>query len=402
MADDSKTPNDKGIAGTKNASGSSHASSNSGKSVESDVGKPKNSAGSKGHNKADDSSAASKVTSGANDSAGKKGNTTASKASGSNKTESDGFPSELEERLEREREERRERRQKRRQKRILTQRLKISSKMKREMFYALENAKLADQPYKAIGYFLFLLIIANAVAVFISVEPGEDNWEYFVTNGFYVFSTVCFMLEYLTRIWIADLAYEDLSPSKARFKYIFSGWGAIDFLSFAPSIVFWFFPAVPWLRNIIAVIRLLRLIKMTRYMRGLRTIGQVLSKRRSEIVASFFAIAFMVFISCIVMYEIEHPAQPEKFNNLLSGLYWAVTTITTTGYGDIVPITPLGRFVGSIIMFLSVALVAIPGGIFSAGFVAEYQHADRPKIKRKQQEENDSVQPNEGEGHSRL
>ena len=96
----------------------------------------------------------------------------------------------------------------------------------------------------------------------------------------------------------------------------------------------------------------------------------------------FLVLALLIVVASVVMYEIEHPAQPDKFNNLLSGIYWAVTTITATGYGDLVPITPWGRIVGSAIMFLSVALVAIPGGIFSAGFVAEFQNASLRRIER--------------------
>lgn len=141
-------------------------------------------------------------------------------------------------------------------------------------------------------------------------------------------------------------------------------------------------PVTPALQNVISVVRLVRLIKISRYMRGLRTIGRVISKHYHEIVASFLVIAMLVVVASVVMYEIEHPAQPDKFNNLLSGIYWAVTTVTSTGYGDLVPITPAGRIVGSVIMFLSVALVAIPGGIFSAGFVAEFQNANLRKIER--------------------
>ena len=144
----------------------------------------------------------------------------------------------------------------------------------------------------------------------------------------------------------------------------------------------WFLPVTPALQNVISVVRLVRLIKISRYMRGLRTIGRVISKHYHEIVASFLVIAMLVVVASVVMYEIEHPAQPDKFNNLLSGIYWAVTTVTGTGYGDLVPITPAGRIVGSVIMFLSVALVAIPGGIFSAGFVAEFQNANLRKIER--------------------
>lgn len=104
----------------------------------------------------------------------------------------------------------------------------------------------------------------------------------------------------------------------------------------------WFLPVTPALQNIISVVRLVRLIKISRYMRGLRTIGRVISKHYHEIVASFLVIAMLVVVASVVMYEIEHPAQPDKFNNLLSGIYWAVTTVTGTGYGDLVPITPAG------------------------------------------------------------
>ena len=109
----------------------------------------------------------------------------------------------------------------------------------------------------------------------------------------------------------------------------------------------------------------------------------------------------LVVVASVVMYEIEHPAQPDKFNNLLSGIYWAVTTVTSTGYGDLVPITPAGRIVGSVIMFLSVALVAIPGGIFSAGFVAEFQNANLRKIERDVRRE-DARQDNRDEEEART
>ncbi|MEC4273772.1 ion transporter [Adlercreutzia sp. R25] len=263
-------------------------------------------------------------------------------------------------------------------------RLKVSRapELKRQTFYALENLRKANWPAKIVGGALFTLILLNAVVVFVSTQPGLDPVAASVIQGFYRFSTVCFCLEYLARIWIADLAYGDCSSAQARVRYIFSPWGIIDLLSFGPNVVAWFFPITPQLQDVISVLRLVRLVKISRYMRGLRTIGRVVSKHYHEIVAAFLAIAMLVVVSSVVMYEIEHPAQPDKFNNLLSGVYWAVTTITGTGYGDLVPITPAGRIVGSVIMFLSVALVAIPGGIFSAGFVAEFQNANLRKIER--------------------
>ena len=232
------------------------------------------------------------------------------------------------------------------------------------------------------GGALFVLILLNAVVVFVSTQPGLDPVTADVVAGFYRFSTVCFCVEYFARIWIADLAFGNCTPARARLRYICSPWGIIDLLSFGPNMVAWFVPVTPVLLNVINVVRLVRLVKISRYMRGLRTIGRVIAKHYHEIVAAFLVIALLVVVSSVIMYEIEHPAQPDKFNNLLSGVYWAVTTITGTGYGDLVPITPAGRIVGSVIMFLSVALVAIPGGIFSAGFVAEFQNANLRKIER--------------------
>lgn len=257
-----------------------------------------------------------------------------------------------------------------------------ATELKRQTFYALENIRKAQLPAKIIGILLFALIVANAVIVFIFAEPSLDSRIAGAISVFYTFSTVCFFLEYLARIWIADLSYGSRTPARARIKYIFSPLGIIDLLSFFPNVIAWFVPMTTALRSFINLIRLVRLVKISRYMRGLRTIGYVIMKSRHEVIAAFLVLVLLVVLSSVLMYEIEHPAQPDKFNSLLSGLYWAVTTITATGYGDLVPITTAGRIVGSLIMFLSVALVAIPGGIFSAGFVAEFQNTRNRKIER--------------------
>lgn len=264
----------------------------------------------------------------------------------------------------------------------LRHKLGDSSQFKRQTFYALENIRKAKWPGRIIGSALFVLIVLNAAIVFVSAQPGLDPVAGDVIQAFYTFSTCCFAVEYIARIWIADLAYGHISPAKARLKYIISPLGIIDLLSFFPNMLAWFFPITPALRNAINLVRLVRLIKISRYMRGLRTIGRVIVNRRSEIVAAFLVIGLLIVVASVVMYEIEHPAQPQAFNSLFSGLWWAVETVTGTGYGDIVPITVPGRIVGAIIMFLSVALVAIPGGIFSAGFVSEYQNANLRKIER--------------------
>ena len=87
-------------------------------------------------------------------------------------------------------------------------------------------------------------------------------------------------------------------------------------------------------------------------------------------------LALLTVTASVLMYEIEHPVQPEKFDSVFTGMYWAMTTITTTGYGDLVPVTAAGRLVGFCTMLLSIGVVAIPAGIFSAGFVSEFRAQD--------------------------
>ena len=266
----------------------------------------------------------------------------------------------------------------------LSKRLRMldSSEFKRQTFYALENIRRGNWVARICGVFLFMLILANAVLVFFSAQTGLDPISEDVVASIYVFSTICFFVEYGARIWIADLAFGNCTRFQARLKYIFSPMGIIDLLSFAPNILSWFLPVTQALINAIGVLRLIRLIKVTRYMRGFRTIGRVIRKHYREIVAAFLVIGLLIIVASVVMYEVEHEAQPDQFNSLFQGVWWAVETVTGTGYGDIVPVTTLGKAIGMVIMLLALALVAIPGGIFSAGFVAEYQNADLRKIER--------------------
>ena len=159
-------------------------------------------------------------------------------------------------------------------------------------------------------------------------------------------------------------------------RYALSPMGIIDLLAFAPGLLVLFVPVSSPMLNAARIIRLVRLIKLSRYMRGLRSIACVFRKRRPEIVAAFMVLALLTVTASVLMYEIEHPVQPEKFDSVFTGMYWAMTTITTTGYGDLVPVTAAGRLVGFCTMLLSIGVVAIPAGIFSAGFVSEFRAQD--------------------------
>lgn len=248
--------------------------------------------------------------------------------------------------------------------------------LKQRVYVALEDPAKASPLGKFLGIGLIVLIVLNALLVGVPDNDAALDFNTLIL-GFSVLSVIAFAAEYACRIWIADLVYPALAPTRARMRYIFSLMGIIDFLAWFPALFVFFLPASNALNDAIRIIRLVRLIKISRYMRGLQTISRVFVKRRREIVAAFMVLTLLAVASSVLMYEAEHTAQPEVFDSVWTGLYWAITTMTTTGYGDIVPITAFGRIIGFVVMVISIGVVAIPAGIFSAGFIEEFRAADK-------------------------
>ncbi len=246
--------------------------------------------------------------------------------------------------------------------------------LKQQIFLALEQPRAAGPAARIAGIALVALICTNALLVFIPHEIMAQAGANEAVRLFANASALVFFAEYLARVWVADLARPALSKARARLRYALSPMGIIDLLAFLPAMAAWFIDLPAGLMSIITLLRLVRLVKITRYMRGMRTIMRVASRHRHEIAASFMVLGLLAVVASVLMYEVERVAQPEAFDSALTGLYWAITTMSSTGYGDLAPITPLGRLIGWILMVLSIAVVAIPGGIFSAGFVEEFRN----------------------------
>lgn len=188
-----------------------------------------------------------------------------------------------------------------------------------------------------------------------------------------------FTIEYVLRLWTSDLLYPELPPWRARIRYAFTPLAVIDFISIFP---FYLPILVGYPISIIRSIRVLRLFqifKMGRYITGLASMGAVLVERRFQLVSSLVVIFLFMLMASVLMYSVEHPVQPDVFQNAFSGLWWAITTITTVGYGDIYPITAAGRVISGIIALLGVSLVAIPSGIISAGFAQQIEKKRHPQ-----------------------
>ena len=181
-----------------------------------------------------------------------------------------------------------------------------------------------------------------------------------------------FAVDYVLRLLTAKYLYPNLSEGKALLKYVLSFSGIVDLLSFLPYYLPVFFPAGAVVFRLFRIARIFRLFRINAYYDSLNVITEVIVSKRQQLLSSFFILAVLMLASSLCMYSLEHDAQPEVFQNAFSGIWWSVSTLLTVGYGDIYPITPLGKAVSIIITFLGVLMVAIPTGIISAGFVEQY------------------------------
>ena len=186
-----------------------------------------------------------------------------------------------------------------------------------------------------------------------------------------------FCADYILRVWTARFLYPEVSEPRAIWKYITSFTGVIDMLSFVPYYLPVFFPMGSVAFRMIRIVRIFRLFRINAYYDSLHVITEVISGKRQQLISSVFIILVLMLASSLCMYSLEHEAQPEVFTSAFSGIWWAASTLLTVGYGDIYPVTTLGKVFGISIAFLGVGMVAIPTGIISAGFVDQYSNIKR-------------------------
>ena len=186
-----------------------------------------------------------------------------------------------------------------------------------------------------------------------------------------------FCIDYILRLFTAKYMYPESKGPRAVRKYIFSFTGIIDMLSFLPYYLPVFFPSGAVAFRLLRVMRVFRLFRINAYYNSFKLITEVLNSKRQQLFSSVFTILILMLASSLCMYSLEHEAQPEVFTNAFSGIWWAASTLLTVGYGDIYPITTLGKLFGIFITFLGVGMVAIPTGIISAGFVDQYSRIKR-------------------------
>jgi voltage-gated potassium channel len=246
----------------------------------------------------------------------------------------------------------------------------------RKWAYELLDPSSGSAASRSIELLLINLIFLNIVAIILeSVKSINQQYAPFF-RALENFSIVIFTIEYFLRAWTS---VENPKYHHRRSKYLFSGMAIIDLLSILPfyiELILGFVPIDLLFLRTVRLFRLLRVLKIARYLKALNIMQAVLRERKEQILVSIMFILFLLVIVSTVMYYVENDAQPELFSSIPATMWWGIATLTTVGYGDMVPITVLGKFLGGMITILGIGLFALPAGIFSSG-LTEYMQQNR-------------------------
>src|SRR5262245_1537857 len=233
--------------------------------------------------------------------------------------------------------------------------------------------------FDAFDVFILALILLNVIAVILgTVKSIESRYESEL-RWFEVFSVSIFTIEYLARLWacVSQSGYE--RPVLGRLRFMLRPIAIIDLLAVLPFYMTFFTADLRFLRAL-RLFRLFRVAKLGRYSSSVQLFGRVFRNKKEELVVTMVMMLLLIMMSASFMYFAENEAQPDKFSDIPSTVWWAVMTLTTVGYGDIFPITPLGRVLTMLIAILGIGMFALPVGIFGAGFVEEIQKQKAEKV----------------------
>jgi voltage-gated potassium channel len=222
---------------------------------------------------------------------------------------------------------------------------------------------------------LLAAVTASVLVVILETVPGQHALHVALFAGIQYTALALFTVEYALRVWIAPECDPRGRPSPwtARWHYMRSPAGVVDALAVVPSYVYLAIPMDPdWLR----VLRLLAVLKVARYAPGLSLFVAVVRNERRALMGGLLVMLVILVMSSGVMFALEQDAQPKAFASIPDAMWWALVTLTTVGFGDVTPITPLGKLVGGVVMILGFAMFAVPAGILASGFAAEIRKRD--------------------------
>lgn len=244
------------------------------------------------------------------------------------------------------------------------------SVLRRNVSQLIEFNASSSKSARLMDFAMVALIISNVIAIML--ESVAEIHQQYMTYFWYfeIFSIVVFTIEYFLRVWSCPDLKEDkyADTFKGRCRYLFSMPALIDLAAILPFYLSLFIAIdLRFLR----VFRVFRVFKLTRYSSAMNTLLKVLREESSSFFAAFSILSIVLIIAASGIYLIEQEIQPEAFGSIPAAMWWAMSTLTTVGYGDVTPVTPLGKVFGGVITVMGMGMVALPAGILASGFSAQ-------------------------------
>jgi voltage-gated potassium channel len=249
-------------------------------------------------------------------------------------------------------------------------RFKGRADLRRRIYEILELGTFGDWTSILVSRLIVALIILNLVTITLESVPELSARYGLFFTAVETVSIVVFTVEYLLRLWVAveHAPYGHLAGRRARIRYALSLAGVVDLLAVLP---FWIALVFPIDLRILLVFRIVRFLKLARYSPAMRSLFDVLSRERRALSGCFLILIGVALVAAAVMYHVEREAQPDKFGTIPDAMWWAIVTLGTVGYGDVVPITPFGRLVATFTIFSGIVVLALPIGIIATAFAEE-------------------------------
>lgn len=222
---------------------------------------------------------------------------------------------------------------------------------------------------------LITLISLNALALIL--ETVQSIYEDYAVFFYYfeLVSVLIFSIEYVLRIWSVNEAPEYRKPFAGNLRYALTPLALIDLLAVLP----FYLPLLGFdfrIARTLRLFRLLRLFKISRYTKALRHISKVFQDKQEELGISLTFTTLLLLLASTLMYYAEHETQPEAFSSIPETMWWGIATLTTVGYGDVYPVTAIGKLLGGVIAVIGIGLFALPTGILASGFSEELSKDD--------------------------
>ncbi len=254
----------------------------------------------------------------------------------------------------------------------------MSLTLRKKTAYLLEQSPHFERASYWLNLSLIVLIILNVIAIILESVDWVHQQYHQEFWYFELFSVSIFTIEYLARVWSSiDLSEsKDSAPIRGRIRYMLSPIALVDLIAILP---FYLSLYVGIDLRFLRVLRMLRLFKLTRYSPALAALLDVIQKESEALLSACLVLLIMLILAACGIYLLEHDVQPEVFGNIPDAMWWSMITLTTVGYGDVVPITTGGKLFGGLIGLIGIGMVALPAAIMASGF-AEYLHQRRMRF----------------------